>query len=173
MHFCTTLQYFIWNKAVITHSLQMRKKSSERPQIQDNFRLGSEGLAKVLGDLEARVMRVIWDLECAASARDVYTRIAETHDVAPLTVVTVLNKLVRKGLLKRFKRDDLLHYEPRWTESDFLAHASRRIVEEVLAFEPEAVSASFVDVLAERDPKRLAELARTIRRRLREEGGDR
>lgn len=152
----------------------MPKKSLSRsPQIQDNFRLGSEGLAKVLGDLEARVMRVIWDLGCASPARDVYTRVGESHDVAPLTVVTVLNKLVRKGLLKRFKRDELLHYEARWNESDFLAHASRRIVEEVLAFEPDAVAASFVDVLAERDPDRLAELARAIRRRLREESGDR
>lgn len=151
----------------------MQKKKSRQPQIQDNFRLGSEGLAKVLGDLEARVMRVIWDLGCASSARNVYTIVAESHDIAPLTVVTVLNKLVRKGLLKRFKRDDLFHYEARWTEADFLAHASRRIVEEVLAFEPDAVAASFVDVLAERDPERLAELARAIRRRLREEGGDR
>lgn len=151
----------------------MRKKSADRPQIQDNFRLGSEGLAKVLGDLEARVMRVVWDFECATPARDIYTRIGESHDVAPLTVVTVLNKLVRKGLLKRFKRDELLHYEARWSEPDFLAHASRRIVEEVLAFEPDAVSASFVDVLAERDPERLAELARAIRRRLREESDGR
>lgn len=148
----------------------MRKKSSSRhPQIQDNFRLGSEGLAKVLGDLEARVMRVVWDLGCPSPAREVYTIVAESHDIAPLTVVTVLNKLVRKGLLKRFKRDELLHYEARWAETDFLAQASRRIVEEVLAFEPDAVAASFVDVLAERDPERLAELARTIRRRLREE----
>lgn len=151
----------------------MRKKSSRQPQIQDNFRLRSDGLAKVLGDLEARIMRVIWDLGCPASARDVYTVITESHDVAPLTVVTVLNKLVRKGLLKRFKRSELLHYEARWTEPEFLAHASRRIVEEVLAFEPDAVAASFVDVLAERDPERLAELARAIRRRLRAESEER
>lgn len=147
----------------------MRKRPPAGPQIQDNFRLGSEGLAKVLGDLEARVMRVIWDLSAAASARDVYTQILKSHDVASLTVVTVLNKLVRKGLLRRFKRKDLLHYEANWSEPVFLAHASRRVVEEVLAFEPDAVAASFVDVLAERDPERLADLARAIRRRLRDE----
>lgn len=151
----------------------MKRQSSKGPQIQDNFRLGSEGLAKVLGDLEARVMRVVWDFDHATPARDIYIQIAESHDVASLTVVTVLNKLVRKGLLRRFKRDDLFHYEARWTETAFLAHASRRIVEEVLAFEPDAVAASFVDVLAERDPERLAELARVIRKRLREESGNR
>ena len=48
--------------------------------------------------------------------------------------------------------------------------ASRRGVEGGLAFHPDAVAASFVDVLAERDPERLAELARLIDRRLREDG---
>lgn len=144
------------------------RKRKDRPRIQDNFRLGSEGLAKVLGDLEARVMRAVWDLGDAAPARVVYERVAKSHDVASLTVVTVLNKLVVKGLLRRFKRDDLLHYEARWSEAEFLTHASRQVVEQVLAFEPDVVAASFVDVMAERDPARLAELARIIRRRLRE-----
>jgi predicted transcriptional regulator len=142
--------------------------SSDKPRIQDNFRLGSEGLAKVLGDLEARVMRAVWDLGEPSPARVVYDRVTKSHDVASLTVVTVLNKLVAKGLLRRFKRDELFHYEARWSEAEFLTHASRQIVEQVLAFEPDVVAASFVDVLAERDPARLAELARAIRRKMRE-----
>ena len=50
-----------------------------------------------------------------------------------------------------------------------MAHASRRVVEGVLSFGPDVVAASFVDVLAEQDPERLAELGRLIRRRLREQ----
>jgi predicted transcriptional regulator len=143
------------------------RAASETPRIQEHFRLSAEGLAKVLGDLEARVMRAVWDLGRPVPARRVHEVVFESHEVAPLTVITVLNKLVTKGLLRRAKRDDLLHYEPRWSEEEFMMHASRRVVEEVLAFEPDVVAASFVDVLAERDPALLAELARTIRRRLR------
>jgi hypothetical protein len=40
------------------------------------------------------------------------------------------------------------------------------VVEGILSFQPEAVAASMVDVLAERDPEQLAELARLIRRRM-------
>ncbi len=72
-----------------------------------------------------------------------------------------------KGLLTRAKQDDLLHYEARLSEEEFMAHASRRVVEGILSFGPEAVTASFVDVLAEQDPEQLAEMARLIRRRLR------
>ena len=151
----------------MTPQRKPRRPAKDTPHIHDTFRLSADGLAKVLGDLEARVMRVVWDLGEPTPARGVHDIVVESHDVAPLTVITVLNKLVMKGLLRREKRDDLFHYEAVWSEEEFMAHASRRVVEGVLAFEPDVVAASFVDVLAERDPDRLAELARLIRRRLR------
>lgn len=135
-------------------------------RLQDTVRLSAEGLAKVLGDLEARVLRAVWDLGRPASAREVHERVAIRHSVQLLTVVTVLNKLVAKEVLRRAKLNDLYHYEARWSEAEFLAQASRRVVEGVLSFSPDAVAASLVDVLAERDPRRLAELGRLIRRRL-------
>lgn len=144
-----------------------RRSARETPRIQDNFRLSADGLAKVLGDLEARVMRIVWDLGEPTPALGIHEVVIESHEVAPLTVITVLNKLVAKGLLRREKLGALYHYEARWTEEEFMAHASRRVVEGILSFEPDVVAASFVDVLAERDPERLAELARLIRRRLR------
>jgi predicted transcriptional regulator len=124
----------------------------------------------VLGDLEARVLRTVWDLGAPAPARAVHERVAEEHAVAPLTVITVLNKLVDKHVLERHKEQDLYHYSARMTEAEFVAHASRRVVEGILSFQPEAVAASMVDVLAERDPEQLAELARLIRQRMREAG---
>lgn len=112
-------------------------------------------------------MRATWAIGRPATARAVYERVVEEHEVALLTVVTVLNNLVKKGLLARFKRDDLLHYSPRMTQAEFLAHASRRVVEGVWGLAPDAVAASLVDVLAKHDPDRLAELGRLIRRKLR------
>jgi predicted transcriptional regulator len=141
-------------------------RSAGVPRLQDTVRLSAEGLAKVLGDLEARVMRAVWDIGRPAPARVVHARVAKAHKVEPLTVITVLNKLVAKGLLSREKRDELFHYEARFTEEEFVARASRRVVEGILSLGPEAVAASLVDVLAERDPEQLAELGRLVRRRL-------
>lgn len=146
--------------------------SPETPRFQDTVRLSAEGLAKVLGDLEARVMRIVWTIGRPASARSVHERVAAEHPVAIHTVITVLNKLVEKGLLHREKRDDLLHYHARLTEQEFRAEASRRVVEGILEIGPQAVTASFVDVLAEQDPAQLAELARLIERRLAAERGE-
>ena len=138
------------------------------PRLLDTVRLSAEGLAKVLGDLEARVMHVVWALGRPATAREVHERVLREHEVAIHTVITVLNKLVVKGLLSREKRNDILHYHPCLGEAEFRAHASRRVVEGILSFGQAAISASFVDVLAERDPERLAELSRIIQERLAE-----
>ncbi len=144
-----------------------RQGEPPAPRLHDTVRLSAEGLAKVLGDLEARVLRAVWALNCPVPARAVHAWVAEEHPVAFLTVVTVLNKLVAKGVLSRAKQDDLLHYKARLTESEFMAHASRRLVEGILSLGSEAVTTSFVDVLAERDPKQFEELARLVRQRLR------
>lgn len=136
------------------------------PQLHDTIRLAADGLAKVLGDLEARVMAAMWRLGVPATGRAVHAQVASTHQVALLTVITVLNKLVRKRLLRREERDGLLHFEVTMTEAAFMAHASRRVVEGILSFSSDAMAASLVDVLAERDPDQLAELARLIDERL-------
>lgn len=148
--------------------MSARKGSKEsRIYVQKTVRLSADGLAKVLGDLEARVMQSVWRIARPATAREVYELVAREHDVAIHTVITVLNKLVRKGLLRRKKRSDLLHYEARWSKAEFMKEASRRVVEGILSLGPSAVATSFVDVLAEADPERLAELKRLIEERLR------
>ena len=141
-------------------------ESQDHPRLQDTVRLSADGLAKVLGDLEARVMQAVWAIGQPAPARVVHARVAKKHRVELLTVVTVLNKLVAKGLLWRAKHEALFHYAANLTEDEFMAHASRRVVEGILSLGPEAVAASLVDVLAEKDPEQLAELGRLIRRRL-------
>ncbi len=139
----------------------------KNPRIQNTVRLSSEGLAKVLGDLEARVLRAVWQIGEPATAREVHSSVVRRHRVELLTVITVLNKLVTKRVLRRAKRDDLLHYEALLDEEEFMNMASRRVVEGILNLGPQAVSASLVDVLAERDPEQLAELGRLVRRKLR------
>ncbi|HYW29895.1 MAG TPA: BlaI/MecI/CopY family transcriptional regulator [Gemmatimonas sp.] len=149
-----------------TSTVKRSTPRSTDPKLHDTVRLSADGLAKVLGDLEARVMAAVWSLDDPSPARAVHTVVSRTHTVAPLTVITVLNKLVAKRLLVRKTQDGLLHYAAVMTEPEFMAHASRRVVEGILSFGPEAVAASLVDVLAEQDPEQLEDLARLIRRRL-------
>ena len=138
------------------------------PKLQDTVRLSAEGLAKVLGDLEARLLRVVWTIGRPATAREIHAKVVRAHAVSPLTTITVLNRLVAKRVLARAHEDDRYHYTACLDEATFMAHASRRVVEGILSFGPDAVAASFVDILAEQDPAQLEGLARLVRRKLRE-----
>src|ERR671927_1307041 len=140
------------------------------PQIQSSIKLSAEGAAAaVLVPLEAIILEALWTLGRPASAMELYEVVRRSHRAAPLTVITVANRLVAKRLLRREKREDLFHYSPVYDRDTFTALVSRRVVEGILSVGGNAIATSFVDVLAERDPEQLAELARLIRRRLKEQ----
>ena len=132
------------------------------PKMGDGVRLSADGVAKVLGDLEARLLTAVWQLDEPATARTIHELIVDEHDVALLTVVTVLNKLVEKRILTRRKIRGLLHYAAAISPADFHEYVSRRMVEGVIDFAPERLAACFVDVLAERDPAQLDHLAKLV-----------
>jgi hypothetical protein len=54
---------------------QEPKDSSKQIRLQDTLRLSAEGVAKVLGELEARVMHAVWDLGEPVPARTVCERL--------------------------------------------------------------------------------------------------
>ncbi|MBL0889469.1 MAG: BlaI/MecI/CopY family transcriptional regulator [Gemmatimonadaceae bacterium] len=140
--------------------------SAASPRLPGQVRLSGQGVGTVLGELESRLMRLCWDAEQPLTAREIHEQLRSEHPVSPLTSTTVLNRLVTKGFLSRERVDGLLRYQPQIDESAFVARASRHAVEGILSLGAEAVTASIVDVLAERDPAQLQELARLIQRRL-------
>lgn len=125
----------------------------------------------LLGDLENALMSAAWNFGRPATARELHDVIAAARGTELVTSVTVLNRLVSaKKLMRRQKIGDLFHYSPRLSRDEFMQMASRHVAERVLALGTEAVATSMVDVLAERDPVLLAELARRVRRHLRDSG---
>lgn len=136
---------------------------------QDTLRLSERGVGMLLGDLEQALLEAAWSFGRPATARELHAKIAKSRGVEQITAVTVLNRLVSgKELMIREKIEHVYHYSPTLTRDEFLQAATRRVAERVLSLGADAVSASIVDVLAERDPEQLAELGRLVRRKLRE-----
>lgn len=143
------------------------------PRLSETVKLSGNGVGIVLGELESHLMRICWDAERPLTAREIHERLHEKHPVSLLTSTTVLNRLVGKGLLTRAWHDERLHFSPGLDETSFVSQSSRRAIEGILSLGTEAVTASIVEVLAERDPAQLEELARLIRRKLEEGDGPR
>lgn len=149
----------------------MRKRkraatATDGVRLQDTVRLSAVGAGMLLGDLEHRILQAAWASAAPASARALFERVARTHDVVYITCVTVANRLVEKGLMTRVKQDDIFHYAPTLSREEFMTRASKHVVTRLVSLGTSALAASIVDVLAERDPDKLAELARLVRMKM-------
>jgi predicted transcriptional regulator len=71
-------------------------------------------LEKVLGPLEAEVMRGAWEAEAPITVREVVERLnaSRAEPLAYTTVMTVMSRLEAKGVLSRERRGRGYVYEP-------------------------------------------------------------
>lgn len=115
--------------------------------------------ARVLGELETRVMELLWN-EHPISVRTACDRLGGRH--AYTTIMTTLDRLHKKRLLRRRKDGNAFLYEPAMDRAEY----QRRVVEAALTplMEQGAtpVLAAFVEVAADLDEANLVQLERLI-----------
>jgi predicted transcriptional regulator len=114
-------------------------------------------LEKLLGPLEAQVMRAMWAAKRPVSVRDLLERINDgrAQQLAYTTVMTVMSRLVEKGVLRRHKEGRSYVYEP--VADDPAGIAVRGVMRDF----GDAAMAQFVEE-AKSDPKALRRLRRLL-----------
>lgn len=130
-----------------------------------SFRPSRKGAAQVLGELESEVIRVIWDSP-ESSAAQVRKRLSLKKKLAYTTVVTVLDRLYKKGLLKRRKEGKAFLYSPRLTREEFNEAITRDVLAGLLKEGSRPTLTTFVDLVAT-DEQLLEELEELVRRKKR------
>jgi len=117
----------------------------------------------VLGDLEARVMDVIWASAGELSVRQVRERLGPRHHYK--TVMTIMNRLARKGILERRREGRAYLYQPRMPREAFLRSVADSVLHTVIQEFGEVALASFVNVLEEVSPDTIVRLEHLLRER--------
>ena len=130
------------------------------------FSLNQHGLARLFGELEAKIMNVIWSLE-EPTVQDVVARLGKRANYK--TVMTVMNRLAAKGFLERRKVSRAFVYVPRFSREELLQHLSRQVFDGLIADFGPAVLAQFVEAVEEADRARLADLAVLVENKLAQE----
>jgi predicted transcriptional regulator len=74
-----------------------------------------------LGDLERDVMTQLWDAAEPLTVRQVHERLARDRDLAYTTVMTVLDRLAKKGVVLQEKADRAYRYAPAQTREEMTA----------------------------------------------------
>lgn len=75
----------------------------------------------VSGELEHAVMGILWSRQEPLSVRDVHERLSAERDLAYTTVMTVLDRLAKKGLATRNRVRRAWLYRPARTQVDEIA----------------------------------------------------
>lgn len=136
----------------------------QRRRYQQSSRGSGQGIERLLGKLETEIMGLIWAEQRPVTVRDVLARLNEgrTPVLAYTTVMTIMNRLVEKGLLARRLIGNTHEYRAAQDREQFVRRCSERIVEELVADFGEVAIASFVEVIERVDPERLRALRRYL-----------
>lgn len=127
-----------------------------------DFKPHKMGLKKVLGDLEADVMKVVWK-QSPVTVRDVYEQLRVSKQLAYTTVMTIMSRLADKELLLKAPQGNAYIYTPAVSEAEF----AKMVVSEVLdglfeEFAEPAIS-HMVDKFGSEDGSQLGKLEEIIK----------
>jgi predicted transcriptional regulator len=84
-----------------------------------------------LGEQELEVLRFIAE-RAPVTARAVVEGFAEERGLARTTILTVIERLRKKGYLTRRRRDGVFHYAPREPQSELMQRLVGQFVEKTL-----------------------------------------
>ena len=115
-----------------------------------------------IGELEAKVMDVLWDRDEWLTPAEVNAALSNTPSLAYTTVMTILVRLHDKGVVERTKRGRAWSYHPIETREQTTASRMRAMLDR--PGDRRVALASFVDTMSARER---AELKRVLERRSR------
>lgn len=118
-------------------------------------------LQPIQGDLQSRVMAVMWRLE-TATVEQVRSALPPRYRGAYTTIQTVLNRLAERGLLTRHKHRNAIEYRPAISEAE---HVSRSIARRLETASTDARQTALARLIGELTDAELSSLRRPGRRR--------
>lgn len=118
-----------------------------------------KGAEKLLGELELDVMHIVWAQE-SVTVRSVLEKLTQSRVLAYTTVMTIMSRLVKKGLLIANKQGKTYHYQAAQSQNEFETQAVGRVVQSLISdFGGEIAMSQFIEQLSAVDPEQLSRLA--------------
>ena len=106
----------------------MAEDAPDKPKII--FYPDRAGLNKFWGKLESEILEIIWDNGPMTVKRALFF-INHNHSYAYTTIMTVMNNLVKRGILDREKKGHSFFYNPVMGKNEFLGYAINKIITEL------------------------------------------
>jgi len=117
---------------------------------------------KVLGELESEIMKIIWRRKDATSVKDMAGILGKRRQIAYTTVMTIMARLVNKGVLIRHLSGPSYLYEPKVTKDQFMARTVHGIFSSAVSTLGEEVLTHFIKEIQKIDPKKRQQLLKVL-----------
>lgn len=116
-----------------------------------------------LGSLEAEIMSILWQHQIA-TVKDIHDQILDDPDreLAYASVTTVLNRLAKKGWVRRQKQGKAFCWEPRISQAEAKMLHSHEQLQKFLAVSNPDIVAAFADSLDAASLEQLDAIAQRI-----------
>lgn len=117
-----------------------------------------------LGDLEAAIMDIVWQRPDEITVREVWETLKPYRPLAYTTVMTVMSRLVPKGILQVQRKGKADYYRATGTKEELTAQLAQRAVQDVIAHFGDVAIAQFMNEIQTADPQRLKALSELLAR---------
>ena len=118
---------------------------------------------KFLGELETEIMEIVWLDNKPISVRDVTQLLQKKRKIAYTTVMTIMGRLVDKGLLKRTTLGKAYCYQATYSKDKFLTKVSKQIIKNFVSNFGESAVANFTQEIAKISPTKRQELIKLLK----------
>ncbi|WP_260288310.1 BlaI/MecI/CopY family transcriptional regulator [Peribacillus aracenensis] len=126
-----------------------------------NFKYDEVGLNRFFGPLEANIMEYLWDND-EQSIKSVQQSLEIDKPINFNTVMTVMNRLVEKGILEKRAEGRLSLFRPVQTKAEFLEEQSKKLTENLLDEFGGAVISHMLDAMKDADQGLIEKLEQKI-----------
>jgi predicted transcriptional regulator len=125
------------------------------------FHPAGRGLRKILGDLELAVMESVWR-RGQATVREVHEDLAADRGLAYTTVMTVMTRLARKGLLQKRRDGAAFVYHAPLSADELLRSSVRDVLAGLLTDFAQPTMSEFVETVKTGSADRIDELKKLV-----------
>lgn len=91
--------------------------------------------AQTLGQLELEVLKIFWNKQ-GGTVPQIAEVLAEQKSYARTTILTVIQRLHKKGFLERKKEDGVFHYYPTQKKTVVLGNLTKQFVQNIFEGSP-------------------------------------
>ena len=126
------------------------------------FKMNESGLNRFFGPLEAKIMDVLWN-DVEMTIKDVQQVLEQEKLTNFNTVMTVMNRLVDKGILQKRAEGRSSMYKPILSRDEFLNTQSKEMTNELMDEFGSVVVSHMLDALEDVDDDLVAKLEQKIK----------